>query len=376
MQFLHVEKNISLRNVALTLALTSTFLFSGCTQKSEKEVFEQSSLLDKPVTELADRDWAEIKQSGVLRMITSYSSGAYFLHRGIQVGFEYELVREFARQHDLALEVVIAGQNENPYELLLRGEGDLIAANYTITEERSKIVDFTRPYNQVNQIVVLSDQLGVSPESVSEMEGIPVTIRRNSSYYQTLLDLQEAGFPISINMVPEEMDTETLLFLVANGTYEATVADDNIFNAVNKYMGGLNRGPMVSEGDEIAWAIRKSDDDLETRLNQFLYKHYKYRENGVPKRSEFLNILRKRYYEGSTQIADYFNPEVESGPIQLISPYDSLLQTVATEFGLDWVMLTAIAAQESKFDPRAVSWAGAVGLLQVLPRLSDLSEDS
>lgn len=376
MQSMHVKSKISAKKIAATFVLSTSFFISGCLQNTEHKVEESGLLADTSITEPVNRDWQEIKRGGVIRMITSYSSGSYFLHRGIQVGFEYELVREFAKQNDLALEVVIPRADENPYELLLRGEGDLIAANYTITPERAEIVDFTRPYNLVNQILVLSDQLGIEPESITDFEDIPITIRRNSSYYEKLHRLQEEGFKLKINLVSEDMDTETLLNMVANGTYQVTVADDNIFNAVNKYLGGLVRGPIISERDEIAWAIRKNADDLETRLNQFLYKHYKYDKNGVPKRSEFLNVLRKRYYEGSLQIADYFNPEVENGPVDIISPYDSLLQQVAAEYDLDWLMLTAIAAQESKFDPYAVSWAGAVGLLQVLPRFSDISEDS
>ena len=112
-------------------------------------------------------------------MITSYSSGAYFLHRGIQVGFEYELVREFAKENDLALEVIIAGPDDNPYDLLYNGLGDLIAASYTITEERKKIVNFTRPYNLVNQVIVVSDELNIEPEAIDDLNGIPITIRRN-----------------------------------------------------------------------------------------------------------------------------------------------------------------------------------------------------
>lgn len=104
----------------------------------------------------------------------------------------------------------------------------MIAANYTITEERSEIVDFTRPYNLVNQMVVVSEGLGVEPESISELEGIPITIRRNSSYFQSLEALRQQGFNLQINLVNEDMDTEALLFQVANGTIAATIADDNI----------------------------------------------------------------------------------------------------------------------------------------------------
>lgn len=372
---MRLKDNISIKNKRIVLIFSSLLFLSGCFSSTEKSKIIETDILETTIDKPIQKDLADIKKSGVLRMITSYSSGAYFLHRGIQVGFEYELVKEFAKKNDLALEVIIPTEEENPYDLLNSGVGDIIAANYTITEERKRIVSFTRPYNLVNQIIVVSDELGFEPESISDLIGIPITIRRNSSYYKSLKALQNEGFEIEINLVSEDMDTETLLFQVANGTYLATVADDNIFEASSKYMLGLVKGPRISERDEIAWAIRNNNNDLETKLNQFLYQHFKYDENGIPKRSTYLNVLRKKYYEGSLQIEDYFNPDQQSKQYGSISPYDSLIQTVANEFGLDWVMLTAIAAQESKFDPLSESWAGAVGIMQVLPRFSEISKD-
>lgn len=369
------KDNISIKKVGISILLIGVIFTSACFNTSEPKT-EIGTSLSVPLSDPIYRDLAEIKRSGVLRMITSYSSGSYFLYRGIQVGFEYELVREFAKQNDLALEVIIAGQDDNPYELLYQGKGDLIAANYTITDERKEIVNFSRPYNLVNQMVVVSDDLGVQPVSISELDGISITIRRNSSYYKTIEELNREGFFLDVNLVSEDMDTETLLFQVANGVYEATIADDHIFYSTNKYMSGLVEGPRISLRDEIAWAIRPNSKDLENRMNQFLRKHFRYDENGVPKRSAFLNVLKKKYFEGSTQIAEYFNPDYENSTSSIISPYDSLFKQVADEFDLDWLMLTAIAAQESKFDPTSVSWMGAVGLMQVLPRFSEISEDS
>ena len=37
-------------------------------------------------------------------------------------------------------------------------------------------------------------------------------------------------------------------------------------------------------------------------------------------------------------------------------------------------MLAAITAQETKFNPTSKSWSGAIGLMQVLPRYSEVSE--
>lgn len=359
--------------IGISLGLMSCF---NSANESEREKPAYLEVLESNIQQPAERDYAEIRQSGVLRMITSYSSNSYFLYQGIQSGFEYELVKNFAKENNLALEVVILGENDNPYDILNSGEGDIIANNYTITDERKKLVSFSRPYNIVDEIVVYSEELNKHPEEIADLEDIDIAVRRNSSYYARLKELQNEGHPVNIRVVSNDLDTEALLSMVSAGTYMATVADDNIFEASNKYMRGLVRGPVISKGDSIAWAIRKNAPDLEAQLNKYLYKHFRFSHDGTAKRSEFLNVLRQRYFEGSSQIAAYFQPEYTISDIGIISPYDSLIQAVADEYDLDWVMLTSMAAQESKFNQFSESWAGAVGIMQVLPRFSRISVDS
>ncbi len=50
-----------------------------------------------------------------------------------------------------------------------------------------------------------------------------------------------------------------------------------------------------------------------------------------------------------------------------ISPYDNQLKKEAAHLGWDWRLLAAIVFQESNFNPRVKSWAGAIGLMQVMP---------
>ncbi|MDE2699360.1 MAG: transglycosylase SLT domain-containing protein [Gemmatimonadota bacterium] len=50
-----------------------------------------------------------------------------------------------------------------------------------------------------------------------------------------------------------------------------------------------------------------------------------------------------------------------------LSPYDALTKKYASQYGQDWRLITAQMYQESRFDPEAVSWVGAQGLMQVMP---------
>ncbi|WP_233505575.1 transglycosylase SLT domain-containing protein [Rhodohalobacter sp. SW132] len=353
------------------------FLFAAmisCSTAEEQDqiaVSEAEETFPQTIMEPVERDFADIKQRGTFRMITYYSSNTYFLNQGIEVGFEYELIREFTRENDLALEVVIVGADENPFELLNSGAGDVIAANYTITPERRELAQFTRPYNLVNQLLVFSSDLNPMPGSLEEIaeREIPISVRRNSSYYLKLQELQDEGYDLNIQLLPDELDTEATLVEVAQGNLMATVADDNMFDATNRYMDGLFPGPTIAEKDTIAWAIRDNAPDLENKMNQFLYKHFRFTEDrDRPRRSTFLNILRQRYFQEGPQIAQYYNPEWQYQTMGIISPYDEMIRSVADSMDVDWLMITAMIAQESEFNPNSKSWMGAVGLMQVIPR--------
>lgn len=363
---------------AFLFSVLFVLLFISC-QGDQASPINPKNVKNSIVAEApVDRDYSDIKRDGVLRMITYYSSNTYFLHRGVEMGFEYELVKAFAEEHDLALEVVIIGPSENPYELLNRGVGDVIAANYAITPERREVVTFSRPYNMVNQILVFSAEMEEIPGSLEEVaeRDVEIAVHRNSSYFHRLTELAAEGFSMRVSPLLADEGTEAVLLRVASGDLEATVADHNMFDAANRYIDGLIPGPVISEMDTISWAIRKNAEELELRMNQFMYKHFRFTEDPDRfRRSEFLNVIRKRYFEGSDEVMEYLNPEWNVDLMGRLSPYDELLRSAADSSELDWLLLTAIVAQESQFNPGAKSWAGAVGLMQVLPRFSDLSEE-
>lgn len=323
-----------------------------------------------------DVDFEAIKERGVIRMITRYSSVSYFLHHGLERGFEFEFFSEFAKEHNLRVEVVIPSPHEDPIDLLNRGAGDIIAQNYTITPQRARYIEFSEPYNLVNQLVVLPSRLSGLVSEIDSLAGLTITVRRGSSYFHVLNDLRARGLDITIETVPENWDTEALITAVANGEFEATVSDDNLFYASTIYINGVTAGPSLSNRDLVSWGMRRNAPLLKKEIDDFIGSHFRLHETtGEPRRSALLNILRQRYFEDERMVQRYRAPVPETVYSGLLSPYDGLVQPISDELGVDWKLVIAIMAQESRFDPEAVSWAGAVGLMQVIPRFSPLDEE-
>ena len=333
--------------------------------------------LDITVTDPVERDFEQIMDSGVIRLITRYNSQTYFLQDGAERGFEFEFFSAFAREHGLRVEVVIPTPDEQPIDVLNRGAGDVIAQNFTVTKARQRHIAFSHPYNLVTEILVVREDSVERYAELDSLNGLTIHIRKNSSYYTSLRELQDAGIAVNIELVPESVDTQSLLSMVASGEITATVADDNLFEAATIFIRNIAAGPSVSDTKPIAWGIRDNAPILEAKMNDFISTHFRlHEEDGELRRSELINVLRARYYENPRAVLYnryQVRKRVSAGNL---SPYDSLAQRVATDIGLDWRLIIAIAAQESRFDPDAVSWMGAVGLMQIMPQYSDLKSDS
>src|SRR5690625_7599405 len=90
-------------------------------------------------------------------------------------------------------------------------------------------------------MIVYSSDITNPPATLEELakRKIPVHVQENSSYHTQLKTLQAAGIQLNIIPFTDALDTETALMQVSNGTFMATVSDDNIFHATNRYLGGL-----------------------------------------------------------------------------------------------------------------------------------------
>jgi len=303
-------------------------------------------------------DFDGIKKRKVLRVLLRNNAASYFLYRGELLGFEYELVQEFARYHNLRLEVVVPPGNRELKTWLLEGKAD-IALGFLEPElkQRKLGIDFSEPYHYARQHIVVHKNS--SAVNFTDLDGLSVTVRRSSDYWDDLTNLQRQGGRFYMLTTADNLETEQLIQRVADGKLEATMADEHMLDIE------LARGLPVKSAYAIdaevphAIALRERNPKLKQSLNKFVNRVYK---------SEFYNVLYKKYFKSHKSVNRLAKGRIVDTVNGKISPFDNLVQKYANLYGFDWRLIAAQMFQESGFDPKAKSPNGARGLMQLMPR--------
>jgi len=304
-------------------------------------------------------DLPGIRTRKVLRLLTTNNATNYFLLRGKLLGFEYELVEKFADQLDLRLEVVVVPAYDQLIPWLLEGRGDLIAAFMTISPVREeKGIRFSRPSHYAEEMLVArSDEKDL--KNPRDLKGRTVVVRPGSSYRVSLDKLKAEGIDLIIGDAPDTMETEEIVDMVARGEYDLTAADTQILAIEESYRDDIKGVFPISGKVSQGWVVREDDTELLAAINKFLNKEY---------RGLFYNITYKKYFKDSKKVRDVieeYNAVMKEGEI---SPYDELIKQYSEQYGFIWRLIAAQIYQESKFNPKAKSWVGAKGLMQVMPK--------
>jgi membrane-bound lytic murein transglycosylase F len=192
-----------------------------------------------------------------------------------------------------------------------------------------------------------------------ELVGKKVYVRKNSSYYARLQNLEEElGGDIDIVEMPGDMNTEDLIRMVAEGEIPYTVADYNLASINQTYYRDLDIDVRLSFSQRIAWAVRGSSPELLKEVNEWI---------GKMKQNVDYYVIYNKYFENYKSYSRRIKSEFFSLETGKISQYDDIIKARAESIDWDWRLLSSMIYQESGFDPKAKSWAGARGLMQLMP---------
>lgn len=303
-------------------------------------------------------DLPQIKDSGELVVLTLYSSTSYFNYRGEEMGFQYELGKQFAESLGVKLKVEVANSVPELIDKLLAGEGDIITYALPITKERKDSLLFCGEEIVTHQVIVQRSGGKNTPlKDVTELIGKEV-YTKPGKFYNRLVNLnKELGGGIIIHKVENDSTSvENLISRVAKGEIAYTVCDNEVARLNKTYYPNLNINLSISYDQRSSWAVRKECTQLAEAANQW------HEENQT---SPTYTASMKRYFEISKAIPYTAILSIQEGKI---SHFDELFKKYATQIDWDWRLLAALAYTESNFNPNVVSWAGAQGLMQLMPK--------
>ena len=185
-------------------------------------------------------DLGGMVERGFIRALVVHSKTLYFLDGAQQRGITYEAMREFetflhkklGRPKRKVHVVLIPVPRDELIVSVANGTGDIAAANLTITPERLQLVDFSDAALRNVKEVVVTGPSGPRLSSIDSLAGNEVHVRPSSSYYESLLSLndkfREAGkTQIDLQLADENLEDEDLLEMVNAGLIPAIVVDSH-----------------------------------------------------------------------------------------------------------------------------------------------------
>jgi membrane-bound lytic murein transglycosylase MltF len=305
-----------------------------------------------------------------VRVLTAYSRTLYFVDAGTPRGTAYDqgkLLEESLNKtlgsgrFTIRIQFIPLSRDEL-LPALLEGKGDIVMANLTVTSERKKIVDFAEPWIGNVEEIVVARPGGPDITSVEDLSGKDVFVRKSSSYYESLVKLNEklaneGKPPVTLTPAPEELEDEDLLEMANAGLVDLLVVDNHKAWFWQRVFPKLKVFPTVAlrtDGD-IAWAIRKDSPKLKEALNTFLAA------NG--RESLHARMIFRRYLL-STQYVKGASAEAAR---KRFTALVALFRKYSAQYNMDWMLMAAQGYQESRLDQNAQSRVGAIGIMQVMP---------
>ena len=280
------------------------------------------------------------------------------------MGYDYDLVKRLAQDKGMVLRLEVAPSLQRVIEMLDSGEIDLIAYEVPITKEyRSKVIPCG--------IESITSQVLVQPKKskeglisdVTQLVGRTVYVEKDSKYHHRMENLnKELGGGIEIIPINKDtLITEDLIAMVSRKEIPLTIVDSDIARLNKTYFNDLDITLQISFEQRAAWGVAPGMKWLADSITEWMAEEQ-------PRKTR--DALLKRYFEKSKSDGSYrlrFSLDLSRG---YISPFDNLFKKYAGEVNWDWRLLASQGYCESHFDSTQVSWAGARGIMQLMPSVA------
>lgn len=227
----------------------------------------------RPSVDNVTRDFPAIKASGVLHAAVEYNKLSMYVEKDSIEGFNYEMVKAFARDMKLKLDVKAVSEGAEAFDGLRHGQFDLLACNLPATIDMKDSLLLSLPIILNKQVLIQRKQgLGKATYIKSQLDLAKKTLNvpENSPAILRIHNLSnEIGDTIYINEV-KRYGSEQLMYMVEHADIDYAVCDENIAKQYAPHLKNIDIKMAISFTQFYSWGMSKYQQELLKQLNRWL----------------------------------------------------------------------------------------------------------
>lgn len=333
MDLSHIIKKFYASRAVFTLALAAILATSGCTQPSTLQ---------------------EVKNEGVLHVITRTAPSVYYKDEGGATGYDYELASRFADELGVELRVRVAKDNSEILSILKRNYAHIGLAGLVNRP------DFAAEFHPVStginaQSIVVYHRDHPAPDSIDDLSGQTLHLLADSNH-EYVIEVAAGDLKPQTRIHPG-LDAEGLLEKVNKGELPYAVISSNELDLNHVFFPMVKEAFALNDPQELVWLFPPQQDDTLANAARLFMERANEDGSKAQLAERFYGHLDRLNYVGARTFMHHLENRLPR--------YQALFESHAKRIGMDWRLLAAIGYQESHWRPNAVSPTGVRGLMML-----------
>jgi len=329
------------RILALTAAVLLGTLLAACGKLRTDALFAPSAL-------------EAVRARGELRVATLNLPTCYYLGAQGTEGLEFELASAYAAELGVQLHMYPVANERALQAELAAARADIAAASLTDNPEWRRVAEPAAPYTLIPQLVVYH-RGGTRPRDTLQLESARLAVRAGSPQERILERLKHTVAP-SLNWEETAPSVADPVEDVESGQADYAITDEREFSFAHHLYPNVEVGFALPEQRPVQWMVRRDAATLLESVNHFFHKLAA--SGRLPQMvQESSGDNRPFAYEESREFQAHVSDRLPR--------FRAWFEEAAAQSGIDWRLLAAVGYQESKWDPRAASEEGAVGVMML-----------
>ncbi len=334
-----IRKSHSFYYLAFFISICSIFWLNSKFSPSQKTQFDA------------------ILHNGELRVSTINSSDTYYLSNNQPSGFEYELISAFADSIGVTLKLSIREDSQQLVDDIKSRDSHISIPGRARLASQSDSIKSSTSYNTNQSVVIYRETRGIKyPRGVENLLKRSIIVTSNSLQELQMLS-QQATYPNLSWMNTDTLTIYEILERVLAKEIDIAVISQKDFEAIGPFFPGLKVAFKLSDPTPIKWQLaNKKDLSLVNAANQFL---------SSDSTKALIAKLEDKYYKNNNPLNLFDTLTFKRDFNQRLPDIEGYFKQAAKDTNVDWLLLAAIAYQESHWNPKAVSSTGVKGIMML-----------